>query len=62
MPAVRVELGYLTNTGDAARLRDGNFREVLAESLAIAIQRLYLPDDGEGETGVLRLSDLREKI
>jgi len=62
MPAVRVELGYLTNPGDAARLRDGNFREVLAESLAIAIQRLYLPDDGEGETGVLRLSDLREKI
>ena len=62
MPAVRVELGYLTNAGDADRLRDGDFREVLAESLAVAIQRLYLPDEGDGETGVLRLSDLRERI
>jgi N-acetylmuramoyl-L-alanine amidase len=62
MPAVRVELGYLTNPGDATRLRDGDFREVLSESVAVAIQRLYLPDEGEGDTGVLRLSDLRGKM
>ncbi len=31
MPAVRVEVGYLTNPGDALRLADPAFRDVLAE-------------------------------
>jgi N-acetylmuramoyl-L-alanine amidase len=44
MPAVRVELGYLSNAGDAARLADPAFRDVLAEAITAAIQRLFAPD------------------
>ena len=43
MPAVRIELGYLTNPGDAARLADPTFRDVVAEAVVVAVQRLYLP-------------------
>ncbi len=45
MPAVRVELGYLTNPGDAARLARQEFRDTLAESIVVAIQRLYAPTE-----------------
>jgi len=43
MPAVRLELGYLTNPGDAARLGSADFRDELAEAVVVAIQRLYSP-------------------
>jgi len=55
MPAVRIEVGYLTNPHDAARLSDPAFRDVLAEAVAVAVQRLYLPPDTDAPTGVLRL-------
>jgi len=42
MPAVRVELGYVTNPGDRSRLADPAFRDVLAEAVGAAVQRLYL--------------------
>src|SRR5262249_44078408 len=41
MPAVRVDLGYLTNPADAARLAQPAFRDVAAEAILVAIQRLY---------------------
>jgi N-acetylmuramoyl-L-alanine amidase len=57
MPAVLVELGYLSNPGDAARLSDPAFRDVVAEGLVVAIQRLYLGDD-DAVTGSLQLADV----
>jgi len=45
MPAVRVEVGYLTNPGDAARLAQQGFRDTLAEAVVVAIQRLYAPTE-----------------
>ena len=59
MPAVRIEAGYLTNSGDAARLGDPAFRDVLAEAIVAAVQRLYLPPDQDAETGFLRIPELR---
>jgi N-acetylmuramoyl-L-alanine amidase len=59
MPAVRIELGYLTSPGDAARLADGYFRDVLAEAVVAAVQRLYLPHDQDADTGTLRVPALR---
>jgi N-acetylmuramoyl-L-alanine amidase len=41
MPAVRVELGYLSNPDDAARLARADFRDDLAEAIVVAIQRLF---------------------
>jgi N-acetylmuramoyl-L-alanine amidase len=45
MPAVRIELGYLTNPGDAARLARADFRDDLAEAIVVAIQQLFTPTE-----------------
>lgn len=58
-PAVRVDLGYLTNPGDSQRLSRPEFRDTLAEAFIIAIQRLYLSAEDDAKTGTLRISDLR---
>ena len=58
-PAVRVDLGYISNAGDAARLARAEFRDTVAESFIIAIQRLYLSVEDDAKTGTLRISDLR---
>lgn len=58
MPAVRVEVGHLANPGDAARLADSGFRDIVAEGILIGVQRLYLPEHLDPPTGVLRLPDL----
>lgn len=56
MPAVRVEIGYLSHPGDAARLANPDFRDTVAEGIVAAVQRLYLtqglepldsPDDAD---------------
>jgi N-acetylmuramoyl-L-alanine amidase len=58
-PAVRVDLGYASNEGDIARLARPDFRDTVAESFIIAIQRLYLAAEDDAKTGTLRISDLR---
>ena len=58
-PSIRVELGYATNEGDRARVARADFRDAIAESFVIAIQRLYLAAEDDAKTGTLRISDLR---
>lgn len=58
-PSVRVDCGYLTNAQDAKSLATPEFRDALAESFIIAIQRLYLAAEDDAKTGTLRISDLR---
>ncbi len=58
-PAVRIDLGYISNPGDALRLNDKDFRETVVESIMIAIQRLYLAAEDDAKTGTLRISDLK---
>lgn len=55
MPAVRVELGYLTSSSDRAKLCDARFRDTMAEGLLVAVQRLYLPIADDPTTGVMRI-------
>ena len=62
MPAVRLDLGYLTNTGDAARLAHPEFRDTIAEAVVVAIQRFYLAPEVDPNTGVLRYSELRAAV
>jgi N-acetylmuramoyl-L-alanine amidase len=62
MPAVRIDLGYITNPGDAQRLSDPAFRDVVAEAIVVAVQRVYLSPDTDTQTGVLRLGELREAV
>jgi N-acetylmuramoyl-L-alanine amidase len=58
-PTVRIDVGYLSNPGDLGRLSRADFRDVIAEALVIAIQRLYLATEDDAKTGTLRISDLR---
>ena len=58
-PAIRVEVGYLSNPEDMQRLSRPEFRDTIAESFIIAIQRLYLSAEDDAKTGTLRISDLR---
>jgi N-acetylmuramoyl-L-alanine amidase len=58
-PTVRIDLGYLSNPQDAKRLSAPAFRDQLAESMIVAIQRLYLSAEDDAKTGTLRISDLR---
>ncbi|MGH3327592.1 MAG: N-acetylmuramoyl-L-alanine amidase [Streptomycetales bacterium] len=58
MPAVRIELGYITNPGDAARLASADFRDHVAEAIVVAVQRLYLPPEEDAPTGMLKLPQL----
>jgi N-acetylmuramoyl-L-alanine amidase len=55
MPVVRVDLGYLTNPGDAARLANPAFRDVAAEAILVGVQRLYFPEDLDPPTGTYRM-------
>jgi N-acetylmuramoyl-L-alanine amidase len=58
MPAVRLEIGYVTNQHDATRLSDASFRDVVAEAIVVAIQRVYLPPEQDAATGMLRFGQL----
>lgn len=62
MPAVRIDVGYITNPGDAARLAEPTFRDVVAEAVVVAVQRVYLTPETDTKTGVLRLAELREAV
>jgi N-acetylmuramoyl-L-alanine amidase len=62
MPAVRLDVGYVTSTSDALRLADPAFRDLLAEAVVVAVQRYYLSPDVDAHTGVLRFSELRESF
>jgi N-acetylmuramoyl-L-alanine amidase len=59
MPAVRVEVGYLTSPVDRARLIDPRFRDLVIESIMAAVQRMYFPVDSDVPTGSIDVSKLR---
>ncbi|MFR9805851.1 peptidoglycan-binding protein [Pseudonocardia sp. RS010] len=58
MPAVRVELGYLTHIGDRTKLLDSGFRDVVAEGILVAVKRLYLLGQNDQPTGTFTFSDV----
>jgi N-acetylmuramoyl-L-alanine amidase len=57
-PAVRVEVGYLTNAADRARLVDAGFLDRVAEGILIAVKRLYLLGEGDQPTGTFTFADV----
>ena len=62
MPTVVVEVGCVTNPEDASRLADPAFRDVVAEAVVVAVQRLYLDAESDPHTGVLRLDQLTAEV
>ena len=59
MPAVRVEVGYLTSPVDRARLVDPHFRERVVESVLAAVQRMYFPVEQDVATGSIDVNAIR---
>jgi N-acetylmuramoyl-L-alanine amidase len=57
-PAVRIEIGYLTNPGDRAKLTDPAFRDLVAERILIAVKRLYLLGENDQPTGTFTYEDI----
>ncbi|MEA5359834.1 N-acetylmuramoyl-L-alanine amidase [Amycolatopsis sp., V23-08] len=57
-PAVRVEIGYLTNPDDSRKLGDPAFRDIVAEGMLIAVKRLYLLGEGDQPTGTFTFADV----
>lgn len=62
MPAVRVEVGYLTSPADRSRLIDPRFRDRVVEAIVAAIQRMYYPIDQDVPTGSIDVSKLRAMV
>jgi N-acetylmuramoyl-L-alanine amidase len=62
MPAVRLDLGYLSHEGDATALADAHTLDRVAEAVVVALQRVYLGEADTSRTGVLRLDDLRHHL
>jgi N-acetylmuramoyl-L-alanine amidase len=59
MPAVRVEVGYLTSREDLHRLVDPLFRDRVIEAIVAAVKRMYLPIESDVTTGSIDVSSLR---
>lgn len=58
MPAVELYVGYLSNPGDVAVLTDPQLRDAIAESVVVAVKRLYLADGDDQPTGTFKFSEL----
>jgi N-acetylmuramoyl-L-alanine amidase len=59
MPAVRVDIGYLTSPVDRERLITPNFRELVVEAMMAAVQRMYFPVESDVPTGSIDVRQLR---
>ncbi|MDG4834737.1 N-acetylmuramoyl-L-alanine amidase [Solwaraspora sp. WMMD1047] len=62
MPAVRVDVGYLTSPTDRARLVDPRFRDQVVEAIVAAVQRMYFPIEQDVPTGSIDVRELRAVV
>ena len=51
MPSIHVELGYLSNETDRARMSDARVRHAITNAVVAAIQRFYLVSAEDHQTG-----------
>lgn len=58
-PKVHVVSGYLTNHDDLESLQDPHVRDAIADGIAAALQRLYIREDKDPQTGTLSLDAIK---
>lgn len=62
MPTVEVVVGYLTNENDVAILSSPDQRDIIAESIVVAVKRLYLGEEEQQPmTGAYSFAQLIEE-
>jgi N-acetylmuramoyl-L-alanine amidase len=59
MPAVRVEVGYLSSAEDRQLLIDPEFRDRVGDAVVAAVKRMYLPVEADVPTGSIDVASLR---
>lgn len=59
MPAVQIDVGYLTSQRDRSAIVNPSIRDTIAEAILIAVQRVFLPVDSDVKTGTLDVAALR---
>lgn len=62
MPAVRVDVGYLTSPADRERLISPRFRDTVVDAILAAVQRIYYPIESDVPTGSIDVSSLRAAL
>lgn len=62
MPAVRVDIGYLSSPLDRERLIDPLFRDSVVEAILAAVQRMYYPVEQDVPTGSIDVRELRAVV
>jgi len=58
MPAVRIDVGYLTNPDNRRSLAKGDFRDAIADGILVAVKRLSLDGRDDPHTGTFTFHDL----
>ncbi len=58
-PKVHVVSGYLTNPEDLESLQDPHVRDAIADGIAAALQRVYILEDKDPQTGTLSLDAIK---
>ena len=61
-PTIHIVVGYMTNDNDRARLHAASTRDSIAESVAVSLQRLYLKEAVDPDTGTVDLASLRRML
>lgn len=61
-PTIHIVVGYMTNDDDRAQLHAARTRDSIAESVAVSLQRLYLTEAIDPDTGTVDLVALREML
>ncbi len=62
MPAMWMDIGYVSSSPDMARLQDASQRDLIAEAIVVATQRFYLTPEEDEETGRLNYADIKAKL
>jgi N-acetylmuramoyl-L-alanine amidase len=62
MPAVRVEVGYLTSRDDRERLTDPMFRDQVVGAIVAAVQRMYVPAESDVSTGAINVGAIERLL
>ncbi|QSB14816.1 N-acetylmuramoyl-L-alanine amidase [Natronosporangium hydrolyticum] len=62
MPAVRVDIGYLTSPLDRQQLTDARTRDIVADAILAAVQRMYYPSESDVATGTIDVRQLRQEL
>ena len=62
MPAVRVDVAYLTSPTDRELIVQAPFRNRIVEAMIAAVQRMYFPVEQDVKTGSIDVSTLRAAL